>query len=57
MITILQNGFTEEEICLDGVAGIDVINDQIEIANSHTNGVSVTSCFSLYSIGYTSAYT
>ena len=37
VIRTLPSGFTDEEFCLDGIA---FVNDQIELLNSNTNGVS-----------------
>ena len=39
VIEILQTGFTDEKICLDG---IDFVNDQIELLNLNADGVSCT---------------
>ena len=39
VIQILQAGFTDEKICLDG---IDFVNDQIELLNLNADGVSCT---------------
>ena len=37
VIHTLPAGFTDEQICLDG---IDFVNDQIELLNSDVDGVS-----------------
>ena len=37
VVEILQTGFTDEKICLDG---IDFVNDQIELLNLNADGVS-----------------